>query len=101
MRKENLHKVLEAYPNEYGGRYFDYKAKKARGGYYKIYRRCYDGDPWLLYCRCVVIDNILFTNWSGLTRTMEEEYDRHGYFTEHPKDSKRFIAGATDRSNKK
>ena len=95
MRKENLVRVLNAYPEEYGGRYFDYRAKKAKGGYWKIYRRCFDGDPWPLYCRCVVINDILFTNWSGLTKTMQEEYDRNGYFTEHPKDKSRFITETT------
>lgn len=105
MRRENLIKVIEAYPEEYGGRYFDYKAKKTKAGYYKIYRRCYDGEPWLLYCRCIMIDDILFTNWSGLTTTLQQEYDRCGYFEEHPKDKERFICGATaaamQRRNKK
>ena len=90
MRKENIPKILECYPNEYTGRYFDYRAKKTKGGYFKIYRRCFDGDDWRLYCRCVIVGGVLFTNWTGLMTTMEEELDKNGYFTEHPKGAEQF-----------
>lgn len=96
MRRENLQKVINCYPEIYGGRYFDYKAKKIKDGYYKIYRRCYDTDPWRLYCRCTIVAGILFTNWEGLTNTMQQEFDRNGYFTEHQKAKERFVCGATE-----
>lgn len=99
MQRKNLIRVLDCYPEIYGGRYFDYKAKKMKSGYYKIFRRCFEGDDWRLYCRCVVVDDILFTNWVGNFVTFQEELDKNGYFTEHPQDKERFICGATKRDS--
>lgn len=67
MKTSNLPKIIAAYPGLFYGKYFEYKAKKVNN-HYEIYRREIEGDPWELYARCVVVDDIVFGNYAGIDR---------------------------------
>ena len=72
MKRQHLPKVLEAYPDIYIAKYYDYKAKKVKN-HFEIYRRKYENSPWMLYCRCVVVDGELFSHWVGLMDPEDKE----------------------------
>lgn len=65
MKRENIVKVMEHYPEIWYAKQYDYKAKKV-DNHFEIYRRALEGEPWYLYSRCVVVDGILFCCWVGL-----------------------------------
>ena len=56
---------MEVYPKIWIAKHYDYKAKKVEN-HFEIYRREMEGEPWILYGRCVIVDGILFANWVGM-----------------------------------
>ena len=48
----------------YEAKHYDYKCEKV-DNHYQIWRRVTDLDEWLEYCVFVVVDGILFTNWTS------------------------------------
>lgn len=75
MRRDNIEKLAKNPDKIYYGKRFDYKAVK-KDGYYIAYRRQLENDPWRMYCLFAVVDNIVFTNWVGNIKTIEEENER-------------------------
>ncbi len=74
MKRENIVKVMECYPEPFYAKWYDYKAKKV-DNHFEIYRRKFEGEPWYLYSRCVVVDGILFCCWQGLMEPEGEYYN--------------------------
>lgn len=64
-KRRVLYNVAAKYPEIHYGRYHDYKAKKV-GHYYQVYRRELEGEPWEEYCKLVIVDGIMFTNFVGM-----------------------------------
>ena len=75
MMRKNLVKLVECYPEEFKGKRFDYKCEKY-GNHYTAFRRQLENDHWMPYCEFVVVDGILFTNWTGLVVSLEDATNR-------------------------
>lgn len=56
---------MDVYPKIFRAKHYDYKAIKV-DNHFEVYKRTVESEPWELYSRCVVVDGILFTNWTGL-----------------------------------
>lgn len=61
-RRAIYYGIATNYPEIYQGKIWEYKAKKA-DGYYKLFRRKIEGDPWQEYGKMVIVDKYIFTNF--------------------------------------
>lgn len=64
-KRKVLYNIALKYPEIHYGRYHDYKANRV-GDHYQVYRRNLEGEPWEEYCKLVIVDGIMFTNFVGM-----------------------------------
>ena len=64
-KRRVLYNVALKYPEIHYGKYHDYKANRV-GNHYQVYRRALEGEPWEEYCKLVIVDGIMFTNFVGM-----------------------------------
>lgn len=71
MRKRDIAKCIAHFPEIWYAKYYDYKAVK-KGNHYEIYRRTFENKPWVYQGRAVIVDNLVFSDWSDVIDTRKE-----------------------------
>ena len=94
-----IYKAIQAYPGTYEGAQWDYRVFK-KGNYWELYKRQLDEDGWTLYCRFVIVDNIIFSNFYGLQNNSPIKYNKVSYTNQHFERKNKKVKGKAKNEQK-